>query len=719
MTTAFNRFAKPDSPAEELDTQLSEERIRLTRDGFANISAYVITSVAGMVLVPILLNGLSREMYGLWIASMAIQYSSAFLSAGLGRCIAREVAAGGLQTTSRFVVAVSNAYILIGVTGGLAIAGTGTLLALWLHVSTHNLPVARLIFCLAGAGFCADQIQSLGMEILTGLRRFLTINLITSVSVAARTSGIILLFKVGGGLTAIASLHVFICAATGVIAYATALRLAPQFRLRLVRVQWREIRDQIGFSVASQIAAGFTTILWRSAPFLIGVLKGAAAIVPYELGQKLPMSVSSVSWQAADVLFPAASEYHSAKQDAHTRQLLELGTRGVLFFTLPFCIVLWILAPHLLATWVGGKFPEAVWILRIVTLAILADSAAATSIQILWGQGQVRWASILTMISASAGLAMACVLIVRIGVAGAAIGLATGVFIGSAGFIHAAARVTGCHPLRVLWAAMKDLSFPALLASGFLLLIAPYGRRESWSYLILIAAVCFILYATTFYFLGAQSIEKSIAKGVILKASKGLYSFYRESRRILERVPPLRWAILYTVEIKNTLRDSSRRDRASVERLYRESEDPFGFNRDLEQFRFQRALELLALVSNGTKFKRALEIGCAEGMFTRKLADQCDALEAVDLSPIALERAKRHCSDLHNIEFAEWDVRQDPVNGTFDLIVATGVLEYVLRPGTLSDIREKLTAGLRPGGYLLLGNTSQVRKWSGPGLGKR
>ncbi len=184
-----------------------------------------------------------------------------------------------------------------------------------------------------------------------------------------------------------------------------------------------------------------------------------------------------------------------------------------------------------------------------------------------------------------------------------------------------------------------------------------------------------------------------------------LYNSYRKGRKELERVPFMRKAILYIVEIKSTLLDSSERDRAAVKRLFAEREDPFGFNRDLEQFRFRRAMDLLAFVHPEAKFHRALEIGCAEGMFTRILTKRCESLVAVDLSDIAVDRARRACSDLSNIQFAEWDLRKDPLDGQFDLIVATGVLEYILRPSTLRDALERITAGLEPGGYLLLGNT--------------
>lgn len=184
-----------------------------------------------------------------------------------------------------------------------------------------------------------------------------------------------------------------------------------------------------------------------------------------------------------------------------------------------------------------------------------------------------------------------------------------------------------------------------------------------------------------------------------------LYNFYRNVRKVLERVPFMKKGILYVVEIKSTLLDSSERDRAAVKRLFSQSEDPFGFNRDLEQFRFRRAMDLLELAHPNLKFQRALEIGCAEGMFTLILAERCQSLLAVDLSDIAVERARRACSNLSNIQFAEWDLRKDPLNGPFDLVVATGVLEYILRPSTLRDAMERITASLEPGGYLLLGNT--------------
>jgi hypothetical protein len=47
------------------------------------------------------------------------------------------------------------------------------------------------------------------------------------------------------------------------------------------------------------------------------------------------------------------------------------------------------------------------------------------------------------------------------------------------------------------------------------------------------------------------------------------------------------------------------------------------------------------------------------------------------------------------------------------------VLEYILRPSTLKDAKERITAGLGPGGYLLLGNTVTVENVEDTWIGKK
>lgn len=150
--------------------------------------------------------------------------------------------------------------------------------------------------------------------------------------------------------------------------------------------------------------------------------------------------------------------------------------------------------------------------------------------------------------------------------------------------------------------------------------------------------------------------------------------------------------------------DSSPRAQPEIKRDFSQS-DPWNYTSNyLEGLRHQREVEMLDRVRGIKRFGSALEIGCAEGVFTKILAGRCDSLLATDFSEDALGRARLRCRCDEHVAFAQIDLRNDPLPGVFDLIVAIHVVEYIKNPLTLKRVRDKLVRGLRVGGYLLLGS---------------
>jgi protein-L-isoaspartate O-methyltransferase len=88
--------------------------------------------------------------------------------------------------------------------------------------------------------------------------------------------------------------------------------------------------------------------------------------------------------------------------------------------------------------------------------------------------------------------------------------------------------------------------------------------------------------------------------------------------------------------------------------------DPFGYeDKAFECEKFQAGIELLDDVRDDACFERAWEIGCAEGVFTARLAPICERLIAVDYVPRALERSRVRCREFSNISFTKWDLKTD------------------------------------------------------------
>lgn len=138
--------------------------------------------------------------------------------------------------------------------------------------------------------------------------------------------------------------------------------------------------------------------------------------------------------------------------------------------------------------------------------------------------------------------------------------------------------------------------------------------------------------------------------------------------------------------------------------LYKTRTDPWDFTRPEEQARHRLATEVLDKVRGPGIFRRALEVGCGAGVFTEMLTERCEHLLAVDVSSIALERARSRRQWGGGVEFRVMNLPLDPVPGDFDLVVAMEVLPLIRRRWDLRAARDRLVGALADGGHLLIQN---------------
>lgn len=100
------------------------------------------------------------------------------------------------------------------------------------------------------------------------------------------------------------------------------------------------------------------------------------------------------------------------------------------------------------------------------------------------------------------------------------------------------------------------------------------------------------------------------------------------------------------------------------------------------------------------RYARALDVGCAQGEFTRRLASCCDRVTGIDMSAGAVTVAKQRSSGMPNVDFVHGRFPDDGPGGRFDLICYLEALYYVDDEGG-DRILERIDAVL-DGGVLLL-----------------
>lgn len=128
-----------------------------------------------------------------------------------------------------------------------------------------------------------------------------------------------------------------------------------------------------------------------------------------------------------------------------------------------------------------------------------------------------------------------------------------------------------------------------------------------------------------------------------------------------------------------------------------QKEDPWNYGSAYEQEKYKRQLELLP----PEPAERAIELACAEGHFSRQLAPKVGHLLASDISPTALDRARRRCTGNRNVEFLKLNLSADRLPDAMDLICCSEVLYYLDDEAELALVAQKIARALRPGGHLI------------------
>ena len=110
-----------------------------------------------------------------------------------------------------------------------------------------------------------------------------------------------------------------------------------------------------------------------------------------------------------------------------------------------------------------------------------------------------------------------------------------------------------------------------------------------------------------------------------------------------------------------------------------------------------------AIVSGlpGARFGRVLEVGCAQGFLTERLAPLADSLIACDFSPEAAAATQRRLAGWPHVEVRVADIRAGFPGAGFDLCLFSDVLYYLSKRET-DRVLAQAAASLAPGGFVVI-----------------
>lgn len=133
--------------------------------------------------------------------------------------------------------------------------------------------------------------------------------------------------------------------------------------------------------------------------------------------------------------------------------------------------------------------------------------------------------------------------------------------------------------------------------------------------------------------------------------------------------------------------------------IFAQDDDPWLLaSSPYEAAKFARTLGVLA----DRRYATALEVGCAQGVLTERLASFCDALLAVDIAAKALEYARERCREWPQVRFQQIAFPSErPAISAPDLVVLSEVV-YYWSDADILVAGEWLRANIAVGGRVVL-----------------
>ncbi len=396
----------------------------------ANLLSQVLNTGGQMIVVPVLLTGWGKQLYGEWLALSAAATSLAVLDLGmqsyvvnrLNQCHAlgaREDYARILQSGILFSGMVANAAALVMVPALWLLP-----LDRWLNLSETTHSAAPWIALLIVLQVLYAIPQGLLAGIYRSIDEYPRGQMVNNARFLLALVGMVSAVWLGGGPLAVAAVQL------------TALLLAAGFIVWDIRRRHPEIprgfrrgefRLAFSFVAPSSSFLGIQLVMVlmiQGSTLMVNSLFGAALLVSFSTSRTLSNLIKQVGATIQNAVWPEFTALEAQRRLADLRRIHMLISKIVTLSATCSAVYLMVYGDVLLAFWTRGYVAYDAWLMASFMLLSGSQSMWLTSSILLSASNRQKAVFASTLLSAAVGLPLGYVLSLFFGLTGFVVGLA-------------------------------------------------------------------------------------------------------------------------------------------------------------------------------------------------------------------------------------------------------------------------------------------------------
>lgn len=418
-----------------------------------------MTWVAQLLLVPLLLHHLGRDIYGLYAALASLAGYFGLLTFGstltVPRYVASHAARGEREALSDFASTYLVAHIAVAAAGLLIGLLATPLLQSGLKVPEALAPLVSPAWRLILAGWALGLLAGLFQSLLTGVGDVHLASLANATRTTINLAVAALILVAGGGLTALLAGFAAAALASSAVLLVVVRRRRPDIEIRIGRARLPTLRATVrpaSYYFLMQVAA---LAVMGTDNIVIGVFLGVGAVAAYAVAFQLWSMTLAALWTAVDPLQPFFTRWEAEGDRLKLKLAYLSAARWSTMGSALAAVVIAAFGQQIIAWWVGRELVVDQRVLLTFSGMLLIATPIHVASLALAALGRHRPAALGGAVEAVLNVALSIMLVRSLGVLGVALGtllagLATNAWIAPGAANRAIGVGHGEYALRVI-----------------------------------------------------------------------------------------------------------------------------------------------------------------------------------------------------------------------------------------------------------------------------
>ena len=426
----------------------------------------IVRALVQIALLPLLLHRIGAAPTGLFFLATTLTGYFTVAETGLGTSVTKYVAEHRATGEAEQLGSILRASLVLMVGIGVAVAVIIALLgvfaghALFGVRATNSQAVPTLLVAAATALFYWPT--RLGPAALQGLERY---DLNAAIQMASSVLMLGLVYVASEQTHSVAVLTAIfgvMLVLEGAIAGSVAW---PQLGLRRGVGRWRgaHLRPALGFGAGLSVLGLADTFIYESDRIVLAAFVGAAAIAIYQIALQIHNGVRQISGLIGTALISPSSRLVAHGRWERLRELVLVGSFYGVVLTVPFVVLVLVLAEPIVEAWVGHRYGRYAVYAQIFVSYWLIHANTGTLSAAITGIGRIRVFVWLTAIGAVLTLGLSIGLVVAWGTVGVIWGTVIPAWLGMPLWMHYALRQVGISKTRYAREVLVPAYLPIVL----------------------------------------------------------------------------------------------------------------------------------------------------------------------------------------------------------------------------------------------------------------